>query len=162
MSHSLPLSLPHSPHSPHPPPPRLSPLSFAVFPAFIALFTILCRRLYISLSYSYCTRVQYLSSCPISFQPSHFLPLSPPIRVRAKRAPSQLSAHLPLTPTKKGALAPDQICYNPSSSNVYFLSTSIFLYIVFFLKYGKSMSSYLVLLGSFSSQSYLFTLMKMN
>ena len=98
-------------------PPSLAPL-VRRFPAFIAFFTILRRRLYISLSYSYCTLVQYLSSCPISFQPSHFLPLSPPIRVRAKRAPPQLSAHLPPTPTKKGALAPDQICYRPSSSKV--------------------------------------------
>lgn len=56
------------------------PLSFAIFPAFIAFFAILYRRLYISLPYSYCTLVQYLSFCPISFLlPNIFpaVPLSP-------------------------------------------------------------------------------------
>lgn len=56
------------------------PFSFAVFLAFIAFFTILRRRLFIALTYSYCTLVQYLSFCPISFLlPNIFpaVPLSP-------------------------------------------------------------------------------------
>ena len=88
--------------------PRDARLS-TVFPAFVAFFTILRRRLFIALTYSYCTLVQYLSFCPISFLlPNIFpaVPLSPtfaPLYACARSVPrSSYRRTVNLRQRKKG------------------------------------------------------------